>query len=69
MDIQVNSEQRLCETMEILLEAGLLPGSMVTDMTHVYSRRQKSRINVRITYDQALILNGDRLCLAEIGGE
>lgn len=66
MDIQVNSQQKLCETFQIMWEAGLIPGSVLKGRTHVYSRRKRSRINVRMTYDQAGVRNGDRLWLEEI---
>lgn len=57
-DLQVNTDQKIKNTLQILQEAGMV-SKEVSTATHVYSERQKQQINTGISYEQAQIYQGD----------
>lgn len=67
IDIQIKESQKIMDTLEVLFQSGLLLGEDVKNMTHVYSERNRQFINTQLTYEQAMILNGD--ILSYEGGE
>ncbi|TCL60976.1 hypothetical protein EDD76_10173 [Kineothrix alysoides] len=65
LDIQVNREQKLQETLEILADSGRLPCLSAEDSQTVHSMRRKERINTKLTYEQANIYTGDILYIKQ----
>lgn len=62
IDLLVSGEQKIAETMEILLEKGLLCET-AEDMDYIRSLRTKRQINTGMTYEEAGIYSGDILVL------
>lgn len=65
MDIQVNDEQRIEDTLHILTENKYLPALVDVENVKIRSDRNRRYINGRLTYKQAEIYNGDRLTIKE----
>lgn len=61
IDLMVNDEQRISETMHILSERGILPEDIVEKVRHVKSLRTKNQVNILMTYNEADIYSGDIL--------
>lgn len=61
MDIQVNENQKIMDTLQVLFQAGLIQSEDVSAIEHIYSDRNKQFVNTRLTYNQAMIFNGDML--------
>lgn len=62
-DIQVNHEQKIRDTLEILKE-NLIPGLKDTEkIIYVRSMRTKRRINTELSYRQAGIYEGENLII------
>lgn len=61
IDLMVNDEQRISETMHILSERGILPEDIVENVRHVKSLRTKNQVNILMTYNEADIYSGDIL--------
>lgn len=60
-DIQVNPQQKLAETLDILRNAGRLPQGLWGAGTRIRSLRRKVFIPAEETYEQANIYTGDIL--------
>lgn len=69
MDIQVNEEQKIMDTLQILAQAGLISDRNGNTAAHIYSERNKQYINTQLTYNQAMIFHGDNLILDGGGSE
>ncbi len=65
LDIQVNDNQTILETMTVLEDKGLLPGMTLSVRLPVRSERSRERINPQLTYAQAEIYTGDILHVGE----
>lgn len=63
-DIQVNENQKLIETFHILAEKGILPMVDRINLHEVKSERKQQYCNVRLSYAQLQIYNGDILQLS-----
>ena len=61
MDIQVNAEQKIIDTLQVLYQAGLIQDEDIGTAGYVYSERNKQIVNTQLTYKQAMIFNGDIL--------
>lgn len=59
LDIRVNREQKIQDTLRILQEGELIPGRDTA--RQIYSHRLKRTIDLELTYAQAGIYNGDIL--------
>lgn len=64
-DLQVNTDQKIKSTLRILQEAGLISEDEFVKMKYVYSERQKRKINIGVTYEQAQIYQGDIISCGE----
>lgn len=60
-DIKVSREQRISETLFILLDGGILPMDFNIEKMHLFSKRKGEYINTELTYEQEDIFNGDIL--------
>lgn len=60
-DIKVNREQKIRETLWILVDAGVLPTDTLQKMKTVFSERQGICIDPEQTYQQAEVYQGDIL--------
>lgn len=69
LDIQVNREQKIKDTLLILSRAELLSGENTEHGFRIYSRRLRELVEGELTYVQAEIYNGDILELMEDGGD
>lgn len=63
MDIKVNREQRIMDTLLILIDGGILQVQSNLENNSIYSERLDKKIDVKMTYEQAEIYNGDILYL------
>ena len=63
MDIKVNREQRIMDTLLILIDGRILQGQSELENNTIYSERLDEKIDVKMTYEQAEIYNGDILYL------
>ncbi len=63
MDIKVNREQRIMDTLLILIDGGILQEQSDLENNTIYSERLDKKIDVKMTYEQAEIYNGDILYL------
>lgn len=61
MDIQVNAEQKIIDTLQVLYQTGLIQDEDIGTAGYVYSERNKQIVNTQLTYKQAMIFNGDIL--------
>lgn len=61
MDIQVNEEQKIIDTLQVLYQTGLIQDEDIGTAGYVYSERNKQIVNTQLTYKQAMIFNGDIL--------
>lgn len=61
MDLLVFEEQRIAETMEILVDKGLLEYEMADNIKYVKSMRTNNQVNILLTYSEANIYSGDIL--------
>ncbi len=60
-DIKVNREQKILETVIILIDGGILPRGINDREIHIFSKRKGEYIDVNTSYVQADIFNGDIL--------
>lgn len=67
MDIQVNEDQKIMDTLQVLSQAGLILNKDTVRAGHIYSERNQQFVNTQLTYKQAMIFNGD--ILVNEGGE
>lgn len=65
IDIKVNREQRIGDTMLILLDGGILPMGIQKEKNHIFSKRKHQNINMDLSYEEAEIYNGDILYILE----
>jgi len=63
MDIKVNREQRIMDTLLILIDGGILQEQSDLEKNTIYSERLDKKIDVKMTYEQAEVYNGDILYL------
>lgn len=63
MDIKVNREQRIMDTLLILIDGGILQEQSDLENNTIYSERLDKKIDVKMTYEQAEVYNGDILYL------
>lgn len=61
IDIKVNREQKIADTMLILLDGGVLPIEFNKENNHIFSKRKGEYINMDLNYEEAEIFNGDIL--------
>lgn len=59
VDLMVNSNQRICDTIKILYESGYLDVLEADNIQFVKSHRNLRNINVRLTYENGMIYSGD----------
>lgn len=60
-DIKVNREQKILETVIILIDGGILPRGINDREIRIFSKRKGEYIDVNASYVQADIFNGDIL--------
>lgn len=65
IDIKVNREQRIGDTMLILLDGGILPMRVQKEKEHIFSKRKNQYIDMDFSYEEAEIYNGDILYIIE----
>lgn len=61
LDIKVNREQRISETMMILHDGGILPLTFDFEKKRIFSKRKDEYIDAALSYEEAEIFNGDIL--------
>lgn len=61
MNIRIDERQKMIETLQVLIENGKI--APIGSIQKVYSQRKQRYVNVRLTYEQAQIYNGDRLII------
>lgn len=61
IDIMVNSEQTISETIKILSDKGFLDFMLDKDFQFVKSYRNQRNINIKLTYEDGMIYSGDIL--------
>ena len=61
IDIKVNREQKIADTISILMDGGVLPTDFDVDKNDIFSNRKGEDINLNISYEEAEIYNGDIL--------
>lgn len=61
IDIKVNREQKITDTLVILLDGGILEEKGGLADNRIYSERKEKYIDAEQTYQQAGIYNGDIL--------
>ena len=61
IDIQVNEDQKIIDTLQVLFQAGLFHIEDLNLVRRIYSERNRQFVNTQLTYKQALIFNGDIL--------
>lgn len=62
-DIRINENQRIIDTFQILAEKGIIPDLRNLNEHVVKSERKQQYCNVRLTYEQLGIYDGDILHL------
>lgn len=65
IDIKVNSDQKIKDTLEILIQNGFLANSLTNKNRKVKSHRQEDFVNIEMTYNQEKIYYGDILYIYE----
>lgn len=63
-DIRINENQRIIDTFQILAEKGIIPDLGQLNDHIVKSERKQQYCNVRLTYEQLGIYDGDILHLS-----
>ncbi len=63
MDLIVSDEQKIAETMEVLVEKGLLEAEAADSAKYMKSLRTNNQVNIFLTYQEAEIYSGDILVL------
>lgn len=66
LDLLVFEEQRIGETLEVLVAKGLLEAGVADGVTHVRSLRTNHQVSVLLSYEEANVLSGDVL---ELGND
>ena len=61
VDLKVNREQKISDTLLILKDGGILPEQIEVSENRICSERLDEYIDVQMTYQQAGIYNGDIL--------
>lgn len=61
MDLLVFEEQKIAETMKILVDKGILEDKMADTVKYVKSKRTNNQVNILLTYSEANIYSGDIL--------
>lgn len=61
LDILVSDEQKIIETMRVLLDKGLLTQEKFDSATYVKSLRTNTQVNLLLTYKEGQIYSGDIL--------
>lgn len=60
-NIQVNPQQRIEDTIKILIEAGKVSSCILTEHTKIKSIRKSMFVDCRASYEQEGIYTGDTL--------
>lgn len=63
LDIQVNEEQKIIDTLSVLSHNLPTKSAPVSEIKYVRSVRTKRRINTQYSYNQAKIHTGDHLLI------
>lgn len=63
IDIQVNPQQKIIDTLKIVKENQILPMPDLEEEIKVRSDRRRTYINPELTYEQASIYTGDRMMI------
>lgn len=63
MDLLVFEEQKILETLKILIDRGFLEDEMADTVKYVKSMRTHNQVNILLTYSEANIYSGDILVL------
>lgn len=63
IELLVFEEQKIAETMEVLMEKGLLEDTVAETVEYMKSLRTNNQVNVLLTYKEANIYSGDILVL------
>lgn len=61
LDIKVNRDQKILETMLILYDGGVLPVNVESEKLRIFSDRNEEWVDFSLSYRQAEIFNGDIL--------
>lgn len=61
--IKVNTNQKIVDTLKILLEAGMFISLKLEEVNYIYSERNERPISIHLNYEQGNIYNGDVLSL------
>lgn len=61
MDLLVFEEQKISETMEILVDKGFLEDEMADNVKYVKSMRTNNQVSILLTYSEANVYSGDIL--------
>lgn len=59
VDVIVNPEQTIVETIHVLAERGIVDCDNVSNTKYVKSIRQMKQVNTLLSYDEAAIYTGD----------
>lgn len=59
IDVIVNSEQTIVETIQVLSESGMVDCGNIINTRYVKSLRQMKQVNTFLSYDEAEIYTGD----------
>lgn len=63
IELLVFEEQKIAETMEVLMEKDLLEDTVAETVEYMKSLRTNNQVNVLLTYKEANIYSGDILVL------
>lgn len=61
IDIKVNREQKIADTMLILFDGGVLGADFNIENRRIFSKRKDEYIDTALSYEKAKIFNGDVL--------
>lgn len=61
LDLLVFEEQQIAETMDILIDKGILEEETADTVKYVKSMRTNNQVNIFLTYSEANIFSGDIL--------
>lgn len=61
IDIKVNKEQKISETVMILIDGGIIPINNKNGIYNIFSKRRGTLIDSNFSYEQSGIYNGDIL--------
>lgn len=61
LDLLVFEEQQIAETMDILIDEGILEEETADTVKYVKSMRTNNQVNILLTYSEANIFSGDIL--------